>query len=760
MTDIYFLILLNVLFFLIGFPISRLLPPSIFKFRGFTAPTFGYGITAVLATLLYKWGISIPFLFKIFVAICAVLMLFWLSVFYNKYIRNREIAGFYAANKRIIICYLVWIVGTGILLAPKLTGGNQFAVFQGNHWDTFGYLNSAVVYSQKSYNSILNSSTYDWIKNPLLAHAKGNLFCRPSVHILYSLVGQIMPHHYHTLYYTFLTFFFSQFILVTIFLLMNSFEDISPTLCGVASLAFPLGFWGQYIMDINAWSQISSLPILLLWVVLQVFLLGRYYSDGIGFSDAIKLLFILTIPFASGLYLYPENLFFHLPAITIIIGVSLIIRLRNNYNKSAIHIAIIALLAGISTGLLFSKGTFGLIVSQLNTVRSTEVDWWKYFLAFLQGQDFKALLQAIDFQAFTEGLHNFRNTSLLEVARRTSLLENISDFISGISGLYFLTPTGNQSVFVKICIRVSLTIFVSTLLWTGAVFVSRLFHPKLNTSFHEMKSPNIKLFGFIAIMLLSSLAYTLIFGTKIGLFLHDCALFLIIALIMSLIFARGITPFYSFSFTLTNSIAVIRSFAIIIFVMLLLILALLIGKHFWGAGKALTYVCPYIFIILIMAYFSLTAARANLLPKVILLAFMFAQISFGVIRIPSAASPNGIHYSFPYPSIQSVELKKKNDWEIDNICHYLSDSNSVLIDVRSLWLENYLMVYLYSIGKRYFTTNTVNTYFGRGHDIGYQKIPHEKLITITDRADRISTGNSPKQNDIHINKTLRLVKEK
>jgi len=757
MIDIYFLIELSLLFFVIGFPISRLLPSSIFKLRGFTAPTLGYGITALVTTLLYKWGVSIPVLFRIFAGTCAALMLFLLIDLYKKNKKNIKIVGFYTAKKNITICFLIWLIGTGILLAPKLTGGNQFAVFQGNHWDTFGYLNSAVVYSKEPYRNIINSSTDDWIRNPLIAHAKENLQTRPSVHILYSLVGQMMPHHYHALYYTFLIFFFSQFILVTIFLLMNSFKAVNPVLCGIVALAFPLGFWGQYILDINAWSQISSLPILLLLVALQILILTKYY-DKIEFLDALKLLVLFTLLFASSLYLYPESLIFHLPAIAIIICISFMIRSRRNCSKSAVFIIILALLSAGLTGLFFYSETVGHIVSQLKTVNFPAFDWWKYFLAFLQGQDLRALLQGLDPHAFSQGIQNFRDTPLIEILQRTSLFENIIDTLAGVSGLYFLTPCGNQSILVNALIRSANLLFIISILSVVLAFILRLSHLGNQFSSKHRGGGGIILIAFTIIMLSSSLAYTLIFKTTISLFIHDFTIILIISLLIFILMKKlhlKISSHVEIQLTTKHTI---MFFAVVVAIMSFLMILLLIQGQFWGAGKALTYVCPYVFILIAMAYFSLTAARTNLLPKLILLAFMFIQISFGVIRIPQATSFSGIHYSFPYPSVQSRDLKEKNDWEIDNINQYVKESRPVLIDVKSPWLENYLMVYLYSIGKDVFTANIINTYFGMGDDIGYQKIPEKGVITITDRPKMKDAKKLPKEKLIQINRTLRVAK--
>lgn len=64
MSDLYLFIFMNIMFFLIGFPFSKLLPSNIFKMRLLIAPTLGYGISAVIITVLYKWGISTSLSFR------------------------------------------------------------------------------------------------------------------------------------------------------------------------------------------------------------------------------------------------------------------------------------------------------------------------------------------------------------------------------------------------------------------------------------------------------------------------------------------------------------------------------------------------------------------------------------------------------------------------------------------------------------------------------------------------------------------------
>lgn len=108
--------------------------------------------------------------------------------------------------------------------------------------------------------------------------------------------------------------------------------------------------------------SISSLPIFLLLVALQILILTKYY-DKIKFPDALKLLFLFTLLFGSSLYLYPESRILYLPAIGIIFGISFMIRSRRNCTKSAILIIIIALLSAGLTSLFFYSRTIGHIVS-------------------------------------------------------------------------------------------------------------------------------------------------------------------------------------------------------------------------------------------------------------------------------------------------------------------------------------------------------------------------------------------------------------
>ena len=208
MKDIIYFSSLIIISFLIGFPISRLMISKIFKFRLLISGTAGFGIISMLSTIMYKFGLSINLIYRIILIVAVILLpllIFNLFVFFKNNKKN-----IFVKIKPYAIILLFWIIGCIVLLSAGFVGGNQFTVFQGNAWDTFGYVNSATVYSRMSYNDIMKSDTDDFLINPLISYAKQNLHLRPSVHLLYAVTGQLFPKRYHFILYIFNIFIISN----------------------------------------------------------------------------------------------------------------------------------------------------------------------------------------------------------------------------------------------------------------------------------------------------------------------------------------------------------------------------------------------------------------------------------------------------------------------------------------------------------------------------------------------------------------------
>src|SRR5687768_13485105 len=121
----------------IGAPIAELVPTR-FQWRMLLAPTLGYAVLSVAAPIAYRWGLSIP-AFMIASAVLGIGLGVW-----------RLRARRDSFDRRFAVLAIGTVVGaTLVLLAPRFVGGDQFAVFQGNQWDTFGYLQSAIVFANE-----------------------------------------------------------------------------------------------------------------------------------------------------------------------------------------------------------------------------------------------------------------------------------------------------------------------------------------------------------------------------------------------------------------------------------------------------------------------------------------------------------------------------------------------------------------------------------------------------------------------------------
>lgn len=851
MYDLIFFILICAMFFFIGFPITRLLPRNIFKMRILLSSVFGLCISSILVTLLYRYGLSINHIFIIFVITSILFSLFFLFHIIKKILIGKR--DFFKFNRLLFVLILIWIIGSLILIAPRIIGEDQFSVFQGNQWDNFVYLNSSLVYSKEPYAKIINTDNF--LQNPLILYAKIQLFGRPSTHILYAFVSQIFSNISYKLHYTFQVFFFSQTILVFMFIIINIIKNIFPAIIGLASLAFSLGFWGQYILDINAWSQISSIPIMLLIVGMIIILLGKDYIEIKNSLYFIKIIIIFSLLFSCSLYLYPESFLFHLPIIFIICLFYLISEFKNKKKWNLILLIFIGAFLGLISGFLLYDGIIKFVINQFKFASSINVKWWTYFQAFFLGRD------------------NLNDTFL---SNDSFLLNNIIDFISGFFGLYFITPRSNYNFILSFLSRLLLIGFITWMIYYLYYFIKKLF--EINST-KESKSINKKQIILMTIFVLTVsgffMAYNIFYNIKYAInakavsisinisdnnkpdgisvyrippkreieiipkkedqwqskknyfknilikipkkeinnikqidvkigkktfsftkddFLtkwktielkndniHDNQFYLtfqspddvsasrskikrfssiinwpgeIKILINSIPYRNLITIISIISIILLLKILIKPSYftffenkkqIIILFIScitgLFLIILFLLKRDIWGAGKALSYISPYLILLIILPMFFINKNKLFYIISSPIFIFIILQISFGILRIYSSTQNNGIHYNLPYPSTQDINLKRNINWNMERIYPYIKDSKLIEVDIKNRWFENYLFDYLYVKNKNFYSINVINNYFGRGDDLGYQKheILPDILITLVNNKLKIKS---------------------
>ena len=442
---------------MIGLPIANLLPAR-FRWRWLIAPTLGLCVLAVAVPVLYRLGVPI---LGFFIGVCVLA-----SVILAASLR-RAIRAAKALDRRLALLVLgTWIATTLLLLAPRWAGGDQFAVFQGNHWDTYGYLESAVVYARKPYSTLVSATDKDYLANPLYPVARGNLEARPSVHLLYATFSRIAPGQAYRLYYPFLVVFFAQFVLVAMFFLRNALPSAPAIAWLVPAVAFPLGFWGQYVFDINAWSQISAIPVLFLFLALVIH--AAIVPDTEG--SKVRLPIVIGVVVAGGLYLYPEGFAVYAAAVVPIgVAIPLLAMIRARRFSLRPFVPLTGLL-GVATGVLYPP-TFHFIAAQI-AGSGVKVPWWQFFQVFFLGRDGVA----------------------------GSGPDRVIDFVAGIFGLYFVTPSADTSDVTSCLQRIAIAVIVIALLLSLGFLVSG--RAKLRRELSPESRPMIRAWGTGAVLLL------------------------------------------------------------------------------------------------------------------------------------------------------------------------------------------------------------------------------------------------------------------
>jgi hypothetical protein len=342
-----------------------------------SAPAFGVGLLAVVATVLFSFGLHLSV-----IAVGAVAVSLISIVVFRKTIRFM-LSGI---RKAWVASCLV-LVFSIIILGPVLADRAALTVFQGNIADHFGYMATSVVYSQMDFQQILGASPRDHLSNPLLFYARSNLHARPAVSILFAVIGSLLRGAMTVGGYAFLCSFAVAGLLSFCAFLLQVFRRSGTTASVMAVIlagAYACGFWGEYPLDINAWSQVAVMPLLLsAWTIVFVELTSpAVVTQGGGRIRAeIAPVIALAILVAGGIYLYPEGISFHalvLAGAVVAAGRPRLYRLRD---------IALSLILGASTSLLFWKGTLGFGASQIHMATTSPVAWWRHFDAYLFGMD-------------------------------------------------------------------------------------------------------------------------------------------------------------------------------------------------------------------------------------------------------------------------------------------------------------------------------------------------------------------------------------
>src|SRR5262249_34997782 len=142
---------------------------------------------------------------------------------------------------------------------PHVVGGPNFAIFQANRHDAINYLSKAVSYGRYTYAELLAFRRDPPAPIAPVLFGAEELEARPAVSILYAgiyklLGGGLLRHAYDYCVALQLNLYFS------VVAMMLALFPHRPIAGHVVSVAFATGFFGQYLLDINAWSELLAVP--------------------------------------------------------------------------------------------------------------------------------------------------------------------------------------------------------------------------------------------------------------------------------------------------------------------------------------------------------------------------------------------------------------------------------------------------------------------------------------------------------------------
>ncbi len=262
------------------------------------SPIIGLAVLTLLTTYLTLLGIPFGLVSKNVILGIAVLAIIFLA----------RCSGF-GSNRGILtrLEYLVPLFVVALLVAlPFIIGGYQFAILRGNGTDAFDYVTQADALSKFSIHWILAQTKGTLsLQSPILPFAQDLLQGRWSTSALLAFASSafgISPIEFE--------YVFTLIMMVVLFNALVVALSATGALTRLTiwlPVVFVVGFWGQFILDIRAFSQIVSLPIL---VVLIGWLLSNVNRSGQIFRYGVVLTSLLSVAL---FFQYPEIVVAFLP---------------------------------------------------------------------------------------------------------------------------------------------------------------------------------------------------------------------------------------------------------------------------------------------------------------------------------------------------------------------------------------------------------------------------------------------------------------
>jgi hypothetical protein len=432
MIDLLFVIGSMSLFFAIGQLLCQALPQATMQRCELASPVIGFGLFGISVTLLYRFGVPIgtagtAVVLAVLVASAVLVLRRW---------RTLSAAG--PAGWAIIVAAAVVIL---LCLLPKWMGGAQFWVFQGNDQDQINYIAYSSAMRARSYADLMALTPATALDNDYFLGAQKMLMARPTVCLAFAALASLSGQPTADVSYDFQVVMQVNMLFAAAFLLVNCFPARLRT-CVCIAAALTLGFFLQYVFDIDAWSELASLPLVLVGMTAAIAALTTSGSwRGVACCAAV-----VAAATASVLYFYPDAaLEFALPVLVALRG--------GDAARRAVAVGVVGTALALMLCLPFWQATIGYLYRISTSTIAQPVDWWVYFQKYLFGGD-------VDY--FGELGPTASNWTIVH-----ALLSLPVDFVAGAVGIYFVLPTDAVPLPVRAAWKLALWAGL-TLLLAGA----------------------------------------------------------------------------------------------------------------------------------------------------------------------------------------------------------------------------------------------------------------------------------------------------
>ncbi len=588
------------------------------------------------------------------------------------------------------------VMGIFLFLAlPLFIRGEQYGVFRGNGEDHFNYIDESLAMWGNPYAAYKNNPlaicnypltlpqkalfAHKFLSHDVLLHGMEYIYIRPAVGLVLATLLPDGRGNIHWLAFLYVTAIWSLIFAAMCFAWKRVLEayEISKSLLLLMGppLAYTVGFWGQYIFDINSWSEIASISLLLAFVFEYAQLL-QYLSDPSKHEGkSIVSQYLVTLLLAAGAYLfYPEN---SLPHAVFIVAATVWWCMAT---RKILRFTAVASLAFFWVGVLLIssvpnwKGTGAPFIVHQMYDGMEQIPEWMYFDSYWLGIHgnvyFNHTLPAVfhglgvlkSFHSYKLGIppvhvffshlvHGFKLLKSFDVywfgdhvSPVIGCISTLSNFILALTGMFFVTPD------------------YATSLWLRSGWI------------------------FITVILAGAAVYSLVV----------------------ILFVR---------FKSNQKVIFLKAFFLLGFFFLLF---LLMRGSLWGFGKGVSYLSAYLFLVLCLGLVENGFGHRAI--RIFVIVLIISQMAFGMARLCSARDPNGIGYdNSTYPSLRGgAEIKTQYFLDMDP--HVYAHCQGVeLPNAASPYYMEYIKQKFTYLRIPYFSSMPVRTFYHQaGVEVGAQ----------------------------------------